>query len=152
KSPAKGKTERDLDAIRIKPNDLLHPSSRRVKRGAANATDLLKRYRRLIDRAARKMAGRAGSSQLIDELWSAGAVGLLEASNRCDARRDAKFERFAEHRIRGAMLDELRRIDHLPRRLRARAKRVTKFRRTLGLQLGRDCTSEELAQRLGLSI
>jgi RNA polymerase sigma factor for flagellar operon FliA len=88
-----------------------------------DASALIERHAVLIDRAARRLAARAGMPELADELWSAGALGLLDAARRFEPGRDIRFETFAEHRVRGAMLDELRRLDPLPRRLRARAER-----------------------------
>jgi RNA polymerase sigma factor for flagellar operon FliA len=115
-------------------------------------SELIRRYGGLIDRVARRVAARVGLAHLADELWSIGALGLLEAARRYDAVRNVRFETFAEHRIRGAMLDELRKMDHLPRRLRADTERVEKARGALGRQLGREPTSEELAAHLGLPI
>jgi len=113
--------------------------------------DLLMRYRGLVERCARKMAWRVGDPALRDELWSVGAMGLLEAAGRFDAARGVRFETFAEHRIRGAMLDELRRMDRLPRRLRARTDKVTRARRKLTQSLGRDPETDEIAAQLSIS-
>ena len=66
--------------------------------------------------------------------------------------RGATFETFAEHRIRGAMLDELRRMDHLPRRLRSRTDDLKKARHKLSGQLGRDATLEEIAVELEVDV
>lgn len=63
-----------------------------------------------------------------------------------------RFETFAEHRIRGAMLDELRNMEHLPRRLRADTGRAAKARARLAHELGREPESDELAAALGLSV
>jgi RNA polymerase sigma factor for flagellar operon FliA len=76
-------------------------------------------------------------------------MGLLEAARRFDPARDARFETFAEHRVRGAMLDELRRIDHLPRRLRADAARVDAARTKLAQALGREPDAADLAEAVG---
>ena len=111
---------------------------------------LLTRHGGLIDRAARRMAARTGGAVSPDDLWSAGALGLLEAARRFDAARDVKFETFAAHRIQGAMLDELRRMDHLPRRLRAQADEVERARARLAQALSREPTGEELAAETGL--
>lgn len=113
---------------------------------------LIARYGHLIDRVARRLAMRAGSMQLADELWSSGALGLLEAARRFDKERAIKFETFAEHRIRGAMLDELRNLDHLPRRLRAQTDQVHKARAKLAKSLGREALPEELAAEVGVSL
>jgi RNA polymerase sigma factor FliA len=79
-------------------------------------------------------------------------MGLLDAARRFDPARDVRFETFAEHRIRGAMLDELRRMDHLPRRLRAQAEQLERARARLGQELMREPTTEELAAALGVPI
>jgi RNA polymerase sigma factor for flagellar operon FliA len=115
-------------------------------------SELVRRYGGLIDRVARRLAARVGLSHLADELWSVGAMGLLEAARRFDSSRSVRFETFAEHRIRGAMLDELRKMDHLPRRLRADTEKVEKGRAALAKQLGREPATDELAQHLGLSV
>lgn len=115
-------------------------------------SELLRRYGVLIERVGRRLAARVGLAHLADELWSVGAMGLLEAARRFELSRGVRFETFAEHRIRGAMLDELRKMDHLPRRLRADTERVEKSRVVLSRQLGREPTSEELAKHLGLQV
>lgn len=115
-------------------------------------SELLRRYGVLIDRVGRRLAARVGLAHLADELWSVGALGLLEAARRFEPSRGVRFETFAEHRIRGAMLDELRKMDHLPRRLRADTERVEKGRAALARQLGREPTGEELAKHLGLAV
>jgi len=113
---------------------------------------LIARYGHLIDRLARRIAARTGLPVLEEDLWSAGAVGLLEAASRFDPARDIRFESFAEHRIRGAMLDELRRLDHLPRRLRDDLDRIAKAREDLLHRLGREATLDELADYLGVGV
>ena len=94
--------------------------------GGNEADELIQRYSALIDRVARRIAMRTGLQSAFDDLWSAGALGLLEAARRFDGGRGVTFETFVEHRIRGAMLDELRRMDHLPRRLRSRTDDLQK--------------------------
>ena len=116
------------------------------------ADDLIQRYGTLIDRVARRIVMRIGVSSAFDDLWSAGALGLLEAAGRFDAGRGVSFETFVEHRIRGAMLDELRRMDHLPRRLRARADDFQKAKQKLSARLGREATSDEIAAELNVEL
>lgn len=117
-----------------------------------SADDLLKRYGTLIDRIARRICFRTGLHSVYDDLWSAGAVGLIEAKSRFEADKGASFETFAGHRIRGAMLDELRKLDHLPRRLRARTDEVEKTRKSLSEELGREATQEEVAASLDMDL
>src|SRR3954453_9225492 len=116
------------------------------------ADDLIHRYGPLIDRTARRIVMRTGLASAFDDLWSAGALGLLEAAGRFDVARGVTFETFVEHRIRGAMMDELRRMDHLPRRLRSRTDDLQKARKKLQTQHGREVTTEELAAELKLDM
>jgi RNA polymerase sigma factor for flagellar operon FliA len=118
----------------------------------SDADDLIHRYGTLIDRAARRIAMRTGLQSAFDDLWSAGALGLLEAAGRFDASRAVSFETFVEHRIRGAMLDELRRMDHLPRRLRSRTDDLQKAKQKLSGVLGRQPSTEELAAEMKLDL
>jgi RNA polymerase sigma factor for flagellar operon FliA len=111
---------------------------------------LLQRYGSVVDRIARRFAVRSGHAVSADDLWSAGALGLIDAARRFDPSRDIRFETFAEHRVRGAIVDELRRMDHLPRRLRTQVERVVKARGKLGQALGREPTTDEVAAAIGL--
>lgn len=129
-----------------------HRAHARYAAEAVSDAALVARHASLIDRAARRVAGRTGGAVAPDDLWSAGAMGLLEAARRFDGARDVRFETFAEHRIRGAMLDELRRLDHLPRRLRAQAERIESERTRLAQHLQRDPDADELAAAVGLSV
>ncbi|MDX2022655.1 MAG: FliA/WhiG family RNA polymerase sigma factor [Deltaproteobacteria bacterium] len=117
-----------------------------------SADELLKRYGTLIDRIARRVCFRTGLHSAYDDLWSTGAVGLIEAHARFDASKGASFETFAAHRIRGAMIDELRRLDHLPRRLRARTDEVDKTKKKLADELGREASQEELAEEMEMDL
>jgi RNA polymerase sigma factor FliA len=113
---------------------------------------LITKYATLIDRIARRMAARVGIPSAFDDLWSAGALGLIDASKRFDESQNVRFESFAEHRIRGSMLDELRKMDHLPRRLRAQTDKVQKAKVKLGHALGHEPSSEDLAAAVGVDL
>ncbi len=113
---------------------------------------LITKYATLIDRIARRMATRVGVPSAFDDLWSAGALGLIDASKRFDEGQNVRFESFAEHRIRGAMLDELRKMDHLPRRLRAQTDKVKKAKVKLGHELGHEPSADELASAVGIDL
>ena len=113
---------------------------------------LLEKYQSLIDRIARRLVWRTGMHSAYDDLWSAGALALIEANRRYDPAKGASFATFAEHRVRGAMIDELRGMDHLPRRLRSRTDDVANARRKLEGKLGREATVEEIAKELKLDI
>ena len=115
-------------------------------------TALIAKYATLIDRIARRMATRVGVPSAFDDLWSAGALGLIDASKRFDESQNVRFESFVEHRIRGAMLDELRKMDHLPRRLRAQTDKVQKAKVRLSHELGHEPESDEVAKAVGIDL
>lgn len=114
--------------------------------------EVVRTWAHLIDRVARRISARTANTVQPGDLWSMGALGLIDAYHRFDPARAVKFETFAEHRIRGAMIDELREMDHLPRRMRADADKVRKARTLLGNKLGREPNTDELAQHLGLPV
>lgn len=130
----------------------MHHALARYSVGKSDEADLLQRHGRIVDRLARWLVLRTGMQSAYDDLWSAGALGLLEASKRFDATKGASFESFVEHRVRGAMMDELRRLDHLPRRLRSRTDDLKKARHKLGATLGREATLEEVAKEMDVGL
>lgn len=114
--------------------------------------EVVRTWAHLIDRVARRISARTANTVQPGDLWSMGALGLIDAYHRFDPARAVKFESFAEHRIRGAMIDELREMDHLPRRMRADADKVRKARTALGNKLGREPNTDELAVHLGVPV
>src|SRR5664279_4878182 len=118
----------------------------------ADEAALLEKYQQLVERLARRLVWRTGMQSAYDDLWSAGALALLEAGRRYDPAKGASFATFAEHRVRGAMLDELRSMDHLPRRLRNRTDDMTKAKRKIEEELGREATVDEIAKELDVDI
>jgi len=92
------------------------------------------------------MLHRLPSSVELDDLISVGTIGLLHAIDRFDPGRGISFETFAEFRIKGAMLDELRSYDFLSRGTRIKAKRVSACREELRQRLGREPKQKELAE------
>jgi RNA polymerase sigma factor FliA len=126
----------------------MHRALARYGSTRTDENELLMRYGSIVDRLARWTVSRTGMQSAYDDLWSAGALGLIEAHKRFDTSRGVTFESFAEHRVRGAMLDELRRLDHLPRRLRSRTDDLKKAKHKLGTELGREATMEEVAKEL----
>src|SRR6476659_7956520 len=100
------------------------------------------------------VAGRVGSGLPPHveqgDLVSYGSTGLLEAVDRYDPERGVKFKTFAVMRIRGAMIDALRRLDWVPRKVRQNAREIERVEADLGARLGRVPTETELADRLGV--
>ena len=117
--------------------------------GSDPERELVTRHAGLLTRVARRLAARTGGAVMAEDLWAAGAMGLVEAQRRFEAGRDVKFETFAEHRIRGAMIDEMRRMDHLPRRLRDATNQVERAHARLAQALHREPSVEEVAEAVG---
>lgn len=105
-----------------------------------------------IEKVARRLARRLPAHVEIDDLISAGAIGLMEAAGRFDPKRAEHFEAFAQFRIRGAMLDDLRARDTLSRDMRELSNRLSEATRKLKSEFGRAPEQSELAGALGLKM
>lgn len=130
----------------------MHPGIARYSSQGVDESELVRRHATLIDKCARIIASRSGGMIDVDDLWSAGALGLLDASRRFDPTKGARLETFLERRIKGAMLDELRRMDHLPRRLRTRVREFKDARTRLEAKHGRAPDIEEVASEMGTDL
>jgi RNA polymerase sigma factor for flagellar operon FliA len=138
-----------------------------VVAGDTETRSLWLEYRRTRDQALRDrlivtyaplvkyVAGRLGSGlpAHVDEgdLVSYGLLGLITAIERFDVDRDIKFETYAIARIRGAIIDELRALDWVPRSVRARARQIERAIGELEAKLGRAPTDEEIASKVGIT-
>jgi len=109
---------------------------------------------RTVARRLRTRAGVQHQNTLVeeDDLVSVGMLGLFDAHKRFDPEEGSEFLKFAEFRIKGAMLDELRRRDVMPRRLRAKWRKLKRTETSLEADLGRDATECEIAEGLGVSV
>ena len=113
---------------------------------------LLARYLPLVRNVAGRMALGFPKSVELPDLVSTGVIGLIEAFKNFDPERGVKFETFAVPRIRGAILDELRSLDWVPRSTRAKARDIDRSTVRLENKLGRVPTRTELAADLKLSM
>lgn len=116
---------------------------------AARAS-LLQEHLGLVHHVARQMSRTLAVRADFDELVSAGAIGLMTALEGFDASRGLAFSTFAAPRIRGAILDELRRQDHVPRSIRRKTREIAASRETLMRVLGRLPDDDELCEHLGI--
>jgi RNA polymerase sigma factor for flagellar operon FliA len=114
--------------------------------------DLVLRHVDLVKRIAQHLAARLPSSVDIDDLLQAGMVGLLEAAGNFDPSRGASFETYAGIRVRGAMLDDIRKHDWTPRSVHHKYRQVTDAINAIEAEHGRAASSEEIAERLGISV
>ncbi len=108
-------------------------------------------YAPLVKYIAQKIASRLPSNIEVDDLISCGVIGLMDAIEKFDPTRDNKFKTYAEFRIRGAVLDELRSQDWVPRSIREKAKLVERAYAKLESTLGRPATDEEMCKELNLT-
>jgi RNA polymerase sigma factor FliA len=113
---------------------------------------LLADYLPLVKNVAGRLAAGFPKSVEINDLVNTGVIGLIEAFNNFDPGRGVKFETFAVPRIRGAILDELRALDWVPRSTRAKARSIEKAVNKLENQLGRGPSETELARTLQISM
>ena len=106
----------------------------------------------LVHHVARQLGRRLGDKVDHDELVSAGILGLMSAMSAFDPHRGLAFSTFAVPRIRGAILDELRRQDHVPRSVRRKTREIETARQALAAKLCRTPDDEELAAELGVPL
>ncbi|MBW1916984.1 MAG: FliA/WhiG family RNA polymerase sigma factor [Deltaproteobacteria bacterium] len=109
-------------------------------------------YVPLIKYIASRIALRLPPHISLDDLISSGMVGLLDAIQKFDPRRNIDFKTYAEFRIKGAILDELRSLDWIPRSVRKKSSMVEKAYADLQKELGRPAEAEEVAASLGLTL
>ncbi|WP_345870537.1 RNA polymerase sigma factor FliA [Shewanella algae] len=120
--------------------------------GLNDKTQIVEQYAPLVKRIAHHLLARLPASVQLDDLLQAGMMGLLEASSKFDGSKGAKFETFAGIRIRGAMIDEIRRGDWVPRSVHRNNRRVAQVMDELEQELGRDARDSEIAERLDMSL
>lgn len=119
---------------------------------AGTQDELVKQHAQLVKRIAYHLISRLAGNTDVDDLIQAGMIGLLEASSKYDPGRGANFETFAGIRIRGAMLDEVRRSDWTPRSVHQKLRQVTAAVRAVEMRKGRDARDTEVAEELGLTM
>jgi RNA polymerase sigma factor for flagellar operon FliA len=120
--------------------------------GLSDKEECLREYAPLVKRIAHHMMVKLPNSVEVDDIIQAGMIGLLDAANRYDEFRGAQFETYAAQRIRGAMLDELRGADWLPRSMRRDMRRIEAAIHRLQQQLGHAPLESEIAKELGVSL
>ncbi|WP_455203797.1 RNA polymerase sigma factor FliA [Kaarinaea lacus] len=112
---------------------------------------LVTQYAPLVKRIAYHLKARLPATVVVDDLLQAGMIGLLEASRKYDSEQGASFETYAGIRIRGAMLDELRRNDWAPKSVHRKVRDITEAIREIENREGRDARDEEVIETLNIS-
>lgn len=114
--------------------------------------NIVTRHAALVKRIAFHLINRMPDSVQVDDLIQAGMVGLLEAASHFDASQGASFETYAGIRIRGAMIDEIRRLDWTPRSVHRKYRAVSEAIRVIENRKGADATDVEIAEEMGISL
>jgi len=117
-----------------------------------NREEVIKRYSPMIKYVANRIAMRLPPHIEVDDLISVGVLGLMDAISKYDSSRGAKFKTYAEFRVRGAILDELRSLDWVPRSIRQKASAVEKVVRSLEAKLRRLPEDDEVAKEMDMSL
>src|SRR5271170_990214 len=113
---------------------------------------LVEMYLPLVKYNAERIWSRLPDGVDLDDLISAGVFGLMDAIEAFDLERGVKFETYCVPRIRGAMLDELRTMDWVPRLVRSKHSKLEETRKSLEAEMGRPPKPDELAGKLGVSV
>jgi len=113
---------------------------------------LVEHYLPLVRYNGERIWSRLPEGVELDDLISAGVFGLMDAIDAFDLTRGVKFETYCVPRIRGAMLDELRTMDWVPRLVRSKASKLNEAVKTLEARMGRQPSDQELAEHMGLSV
>lgn len=120
--------------------------------GTLDMQHYVREYAPLVKRMAHHLLTRLPASVQLDDIIQAGMMGLMDAINRYESNQGTQFETYASQRIRGAMLDELRGSDWLPRGLRRKQRGIEQAMARLEQKLGRAPGEREVAAELGLSL
>lgn len=124
----------------------------RVSQGSSDENDLVQQHLALVRQVVGRLAMSMPSHVDQDDLYSSGLVGLLNAVRNFDPQGGSTFESYARVRIRGAIFDELRRLDWVPRSIHDKARKVQAVMQQLEQKQGRPASDEEVAKALNLSV
>lgn len=120
--------------------------------GFASMDDVVNRHAPLVKKLAYHLMGRLPSSVQVDDLIQAGLIGLLDAAGQYDPRQGASFETYATIRIRGAMLDELRRNDWAPKSVHRKSREISAAIQRIENRGVQNPGDREIATELGVSL
>lgn len=126
------------------------PAKRDLSRDEKNS--LVEKYAPLVKITAYRLVGRLPATHFVEDLISCGMIGLLEAIESFDPNLNIKFETFAKFRIRGAMIDEMRQRDWIPRSVRAKMREMDALFRRLSVELQRTPEDQDMAAALKMSL
>ena len=117
-----------------------------------NREAVINEYAPMVKYVANRISMRLPPHVEVDDLISVGVLGLIDAIDKYDSSRGAKFKTYAEFRVRGAILDELRSMDWVPRSVRQKASSMDSVVQKLQNKLGRPPEDDEIAEEMGVSL
>ncbi|MFQ3230167.1 MAG: RNA polymerase sigma factor for flagellar operon FliA [Reinekea sp.] len=117
-----------------------------------NYEHMIDQYGLLVKRIAHHLLARLPDSVQLEDLVQSGMIGLFEASANYDQSKGASFETYAGIRIRGSMLDEIRKGDWIPRSVHRNSRRISDAIHTIEMREGRDAQDQEIAEELNITI
>jgi RNA polymerase sigma factor for flagellar operon FliA len=120
--------------------------------GVNSSSELIEIHAPLVKKIALHLLARLPASVQLDDLMQAGMIGLLEAAQRYSSTKGATFQTYAGIRIRGAMVDEIRKGDWVPRSVHRNARRVAQAIRAVEGRVGREAQDAEVAEELGMEL
>ena len=120
--------------------------------GSSNLEEVVDRYAPLVKRIAHHLLLRMPASVQIDDLIQSGMIGLLEAAKKYDVSKGASFETYAGIRIRGSMLDEVRKGDWAPRSVHRKSRKVAEAIKAIESRTGKDAKDPEIAKELNIDL
>ena len=123
----------------------------RQKRTQETREQLIIEYAQLVKLVAGRLSMYLGHNVEYDDLVSYGIFGLIDAIDKFDLEKNVKFETYASLRIRGAILDQIRKMDRIPRSVRQRQRKIDEAMKQIEMRTGKTATDEELAKELGLT-
>lgn len=123
-----------------------------IGQDSAEIDAIINKHAPMVKRIAHHLLGRLPASVQLDDLVQAGMIGLLEASKNYDASKGASFETYAGIRIRGMMLDEVRKGDWVPRSVHRNARMISEKVKEIENKHGRDAKAQEIADALNISV
>ena len=112
----------------------------------------IEKHAHLVKRVVTRLAARLPPGVDKEELYHVGSIGLLDAVDKFDPKRDVKFKTYAEFRIKGAILDELRSMDWVPRSVRSATNEWSQAWRKKTFEHGREPTDQEMAEELDMTL
>ena len=113
---------------------------------------IVRDHAHLVRRIARRFSRASGGAVDVEDLTSVGMMGLLDAHQKYDPAGGRSFEVYAEFRVRGAIIDEMRRMDPMTQPMRRKARALGRARETAAQQLGHSASEEELAEFMEVSL